>query len=46
MQTKLYINSTEGTLKMWPVWAVVLYIQVKIISTIHQWENEASIYRQ
>jgi hypothetical protein len=27
----LYINSTRGNLKMWPLWAVVSYVQVKII---------------
>ena len=24
---------------MWPLWAVALYIHIKIICTIHQWEN-------
>ena len=29
----LYIKDTQGNMKMWPLWAVSLYIQVKIICT-------------
>jgi hypothetical protein len=32
---RLSIKANQGILKMWPLWAVVLYIQVKIICTIH-----------
>ena len=28
---------------MWPLWPVALYIQVKIVCTIHNWKNVAVI---
>ena len=34
-QGNLYIKATQGNLKMWSLWAVALYLQVKIICTIH-----------
>jgi hypothetical protein len=34
-QSNLYINGTQKTLKMCPLWAVALYIQVKSICTRH-----------
>jgi hypothetical protein len=34
-QSNLYIKDTQGNLKMWPLWAATLYIQVTIICTIH-----------
>jgi hypothetical protein len=30
----MYIHSTRGNFKMWPLWAVVRYVQVKIISNV------------
>ena len=38
-QSNLYIKGTQKTLKMCPLWAVALYIQVKRICTIHSWEK-------
>ena len=35
IQSNLYIKATQKNLKMSSLWAVVLYIQVKIICTIH-----------
>jgi len=35
LQSNLYIKGMEGTLKIWPLWAVVLYIQVQIVCTIY-----------
>jgi hypothetical protein len=31
----MYIKVTQVDLKMWPLWIVALYMQVKIICTIH-----------
>ena len=42
----LSIKDTEENLKMCLLWAVVLYIQVKIIGTIHYIDNETALYRQ
>jgi hypothetical protein len=28
---------------MWPLWPVALYIQVKIVCTIHNWKNVAVV---
>jgi hypothetical protein len=39
LQSNLYIKATQGNLKMWPLLAVALYIQGKIICTIHQWKK-------
>ena len=44
LQSYLYIKDTEGNLKMCPLWAVVLYIQVKIMCTFHQWETLGCLY--
>ena len=38
IQSNLYIEATQGNLKMWPLWAVALNIQVKIICSIHDHE--------
>ena len=35
LQSNLYINGSQGNLKMCPLSAVSLYMQVKIICTIH-----------
>jgi hypothetical protein len=35
LQSNLYIKATQGNLQMWPLWAVALYIHVKIVCTIH-----------
>ena len=45
IQSNLYIKYNKGNLKTRPLWTVVLYIQVQIISTIHQWEHETALYR-
>ena len=34
-RSNLYIKATQWNLKMWPLWAIALYMQVKIICTIH-----------
>ena len=34
-ESNLFINATQRNLEMWPLWAVALYIQLKIIFTIH-----------
>ena len=44
VQSNLSIKGTQGYLKMCPLWAVALYIQVKIICI--NGENEAALYRQ
>jgi hypothetical protein len=39
------LSDNKGNLKTRPLWTVVLYIQVQMISTIHQWEHETALYR-
>jgi hypothetical protein len=41
----VYKEVTQGNLKiMWPSWPVALYIQVTIVCTIHNWENDAVMW--
>ena len=35
----MYKKGTQGNFKMFPLWAIALYIQVYIIYTIRQWEK-------
>ena len=37
LQSNSYIKATQENLKMWPLQAVALYIQVKIICSINWW---------
>ena len=46
IQSNLYIKATLGNMKMWPLWAVALYIQVKLSALFIDGENETALYRQ
>ena len=46
VQSNLYVKDTQGNLKMCLLWAVALYIQVKIIRTFHEWAIDDALYRQ
>jgi hypothetical protein len=39
IQLSLFIQGTQGNLQMCSLWPVVLYIHVKIICTIREWEK-------
>jgi hypothetical protein len=43
--SNLYIKATQGNLKMWPLWAVTLYIQWLYVLFINR-EYEAALYIQ
>jgi hypothetical protein len=44
--TVLYIKGTQENLKICPLLAVALYIQVKLYALFINWKNEAVFYRQ
>ena len=45
VQSKLFVKGSWGKLKMFPLWAVAFYVQVKNICTIHQWKNKVALHR-
>jgi hypothetical protein len=46
IQSNMSIKGTQGNLKMCPLWAVALYIQVKINALYINEKNEAVLYRE